>query len=194
MNTRMRVSLPMPNIYFIPSKMHPMHKIEVEEQIIDKLEEIDQTFSSINKVLKEINHKIEQLSHTNTKILEHSQPWLNFFNITGAQPVTDSVEHTNELTSSGTYELPAHKYDVSVDDALHSLNMEQLPEAFSSEHVQMIYGYVEHRGQVGLNDVYEAFKDVEMERMDIFIEMMIRKRFLGCRDGVLYTKRRSDGH
>ncbi|ELQ75966.1 hypothetical protein THOM_1070 [Trachipleistophora hominis] len=159
-----------------------MHKIELEEQIIDKLEQIDQTFSSINKVLKDINTKIQQLSQTTTAITTNSSPWLNFFSTD-----TPSIAPEDHTSSDAT-----HKYDVSVDDGLHSFDVEELPETFSSKHVRMIYAYVEGRGQVGLEEVYGEFGDVEVERMDIYIEMMIFKRFLGCRNGVLYAKRRSD--
>lgn len=156
-----------------------MNNLEEDEEIIDNLEEIDQTFSSINRVLKEINGKILQIKECSGKLVAHSRPWLSFFGIDRhrQQKCVDVSLQRNEASPNAT---------------LHSFDVQELPEAFANEQIASIYRYVESCGEVRLADVYEMFREVGVEKMDIFVEMMIRKRFLGCSNGMLYSKRRSD--
>lgn len=54
---------------------------DIEEEIIEKLEEIDTTFSKINKVLESIKNKSNNFSIKNKKIIEDLHKYFNLFDI-----------------------------------------------------------------------------------------------------------------
>lgn len=53
--------------------------IEKEEQIIQNLEELDSTFSSIKSNLREMKMKIGRFAQTNKKLSADLEPWVTFF-------------------------------------------------------------------------------------------------------------------
>ncbi|KAK1348582.1 hypothetical protein CWI37_1149p0030 [Hamiltosporidium tvaerminnensis] len=59
---------------------------DIKEEIISRLQEIDSTFSMINRNLREINEKLEKIHIKNTKIINYCKPWISFFSTKNPQP------------------------------------------------------------------------------------------------------------
>lgn len=57
----------------------PAGSIEEDEQIIQNLEELDSTFSSIKSNLREMKVKVSRIALVNRKIAEDLGPWTRFF-------------------------------------------------------------------------------------------------------------------
>jgi hypothetical protein len=55
--------------------------IEEDEQIVNYIEDIDATFSSINRRLKEILMKVYEIKKVNTKVIQDFEPLMKMFNI-----------------------------------------------------------------------------------------------------------------
>ena len=55
--------------------------IERDEEIISSLEELDSTFSQINKVLQQIRGKVELIGSKNRALVEDCAIWRNFFGV-----------------------------------------------------------------------------------------------------------------
>lgn len=59
--------------------------IEQDEEIIKNLEELDTTFSRINKVLRSLKNKVEAIEETNRAIIRDCSPLREFFALGDAQ-------------------------------------------------------------------------------------------------------------
>ncbi|EOB14613.1 hypothetical protein NBO_20g0001, partial [Nosema bombycis CQ1] len=55
--------------------------IEEDDQIVNYIEDIDATFSSINRRLKEILMKVYDIKKVNTKVIQDFEPLMKMFNI-----------------------------------------------------------------------------------------------------------------
>ncbi|KAF7702652.1 hypothetical protein CDIK_0502 [Cucumispora dikerogammari] len=65
---------------------------DIEEEIIDKLEEIDITFNNINSILESIKSKITKTQSNNKQIIVSFQDFFNLFDITKEQPTSFILE------------------------------------------------------------------------------------------------------
>lgn len=66
--------------------------IEEEEKIVNYLEDIDSTFSSINRRLKEILTRISDMEKINSKVIKDFGPLMKMFNIKQSDPLLHKEE------------------------------------------------------------------------------------------------------
>lgn len=55
--------------------------IKKDEEIISALEQLDSTFSQINRVLKQIKRKVDKMEESNRALIGDCDPWCRFFGL-----------------------------------------------------------------------------------------------------------------
>jgi hypothetical protein len=217
--------------------------IEKYEEIISKLEGIDETFSEINRVLKEIQSKINNVALGNKKVVLDFRPWMEFFSVDksiraegiselgmgGRLPIEDFHNDSIVQASPGTssvlkvsspnnpfvetsesfgnslwtnrisekYNLlcdegEAKKHECNMSDSLSesliAFNERLLPEIFVKEKdIKVIYSYVSTNGGVTTKTLHKELAHIGKERLDLFVELLVRKRFLKMENGHLFA-------
>lgn len=185
--------------------------IEKDEEIINSLEELDSTFSQINKVLRMLRTKVEAMEATNKSLIKGCDTWCNFFGVKRSheqgivndqhvQDAHNSFETQSVLKPSSPVN-PFHRRDEVSDEKylptemtfgednswindtvasdLIDFSQQLLPEGFKEiDEIRMIYYFVQQRGAVVIDDVYERFRDISRELMNIFLDVLIRKNFI----------------
>jgi hypothetical protein len=101
--------------------------IEKDEEIINSLEELDSTFSQINKVLRLLRCKVEAVEAANKSLIRGCNTWCNFFGIKKAQKDTTAEHHaqdahhsfeTQSVLKPSSPVNPFHRRDEASDEKL----------------------------------------------------------------------------
>ncbi|KRH92251.1 hypothetical protein M153_9004000587 [Pseudoloma neurophilia] len=184
------------------------HTLAVSERTLDLLQNIDYTFSQINKVLRELNNKILLTNNKTKENIEKLKPWFNFFSI-DVHEAAETEEKIDEKIEIKTEEKIEKSYSSEIrqvknnetssdlDVHLPQLRLNKLyedssPRKISSERtgdiIEQIYNFINKNQLVSLDSIYEAFKEHSNDKLDSYIEILIEKRVLGCRDSTFYIK------
>ncbi|KAF9761831.1 hypothetical protein NGRA_2390 [Nosema granulosis] len=120
--------------------------IEDEEQIVNYLEDIDSTFSSINRRLKEILAKICEMKKVNTKVIKDFEPIMKMFNVKKTDSVSfkeDEEELPNQENSSIIFKTssPKNPFMDTVSSELINKTIMQKAEAKESSSTIDEYKY-----------------------------------------------------
>ncbi|KAF7683690.1 hypothetical protein TCON_1107 [Astathelohania contejeani] len=244
--------------------------IETDEKIIDCLEEIDMTFFLINRTLREIKTKVEDISKVNNKIVSDCKPWLDLFGIGEKMEVNDieAISRNTEpsiviesnidaaslkcsspsnpflddsFVSNEWLNKMENKYNKVSDSSIigevsilnksynninnvsdftndESINIEQsiknkhlieesifessegeietipfnindLPSIFVDDPLlKHIYDIINESGTISMDKIYSSNPGITSEKINLFVELLIRKRFIKNRNGILSTK------
>jgi hypothetical protein len=211
--------------------------IGMEEEVISSIEEIDNSFSSINRTLKEILGTIDGMAKKNKQVTENCAPWLRFFgastDIAEAKsmglpvdsgldaevpecvesplmmrfsspknPFIDSTssEIMNKTllgdlgrrlssnpgcpSTSSSIPLPRPELESSESDSsvLLPFNAEDIPSSFRSEkELFTLYELIAAGNGVSHEDISRCLPGLPPEKLSIFIELLLRKRYIGRR-------------
>lgn len=98
-----------------------MENIEEEEEIIQYLEMIDDRFSMIKTVCREIKNKVKNLGTTNKKMVENCQSWINFFSSENSQKKNSLKSQTMENTEPNN-PFEDQSWDHTLKDRIDPLN------------------------------------------------------------------------
>lgn len=152
----------------------------IDETIISLLEEIDSTFSKINRVTREIKTKVEAVQQNNLETVENVRPWLNFFGITETTSKELVEDHTKWETSDNI--APAD----SDDTGIFEFDIALLPPVFQKEEeVVQIYEFIKQNKCVDLSAVLEALGSENRSRAVVFVDLLVKKRFVRMRNNIL---------
>lgn len=217
--------------------------LETEEEIVYVLEEIDNTFSSINRTLRSIKGCIEKLWEGNQSIIEDLNPWVKFFeaetdfteidtSVCGAtssksaedfavqdvsrmqesplimrfsSPKNPFVDNTSSEILNRTFlgELDRRfEHNEAVDSVSSSctpviqknglescegsdssdivpFDANMVPAAFQKEqYLFPVYKFISQNSSVTIEEVYREFHILPKEKLNIFIDLLLRKRFV----------------
>lgn len=72
--------------------------IKKDEEIISALEQLDSTFSQINRVLKQIKRKVNEMEESNRALIEDCDPWCRFFGLERTE-ATETAETPQQLAT-----------------------------------------------------------------------------------------------
>lgn len=218
--------------------------IEEEEEIICVLEEIDNTFSSINRRLREVRGAVERMGEQSVQIAHDLDPWIRFFEadwkceadasvceeVCKENPQNMSEIHESPLVmkfssprnpfvdatsseilnrtflgdldrrfqsgmhdsmSSGLVSLPMQEFELCESDSseMHSFDADAIPAAFRSEkELFLIYEFISKSRGAGIEQIGRAFPSLSRGKIDVFVDLLLRKRFVCRRDGVFRTE------
>lgn len=215
---------------------------EVEEETICILEEIDNTFSSINRTLRDIRGFVERIGGKNKKMVQDLSPWIRFFDAgepdrtntgqkyhevervtfqeieTHETPVTmrfsspknPFVDNTSSeilnrtllgdldkrfhnivpsVASSGDLSVQngeIESYNESDSSALIPFDLDIIPPVFRNEKdLFVIYEFISNGSGVDVKDVYDKFSVLPREKVSVFVDLLLRKKFISMKEGIL---------
>ncbi|KAM0671703.1 hypothetical protein CWI42_120260 [Ordospora colligata] len=225
--------------------------IEEEEEIIHIMEEIDCTFSSINRTLRKMKEVVERIEKENKLIINNLSPWQRFFCIESTEDVineyadlpthkdisescADNTYVLDESSMSMKFSSPRNPFVDSASsetlnrtflgnlearfnwsnaentsssivpvveerefefqdesessDAILPFNPSMLPPAFrTDEGIFMVYRYIAGCSGATIEDICRGVPMLGRERIQIFVDMLLRKRFIGKRGASFRT-------
>lgn len=143
--------------------MAPYPMIEQDEQIIGCLEELDYTFSQINKVLKSIKTKLSTVLKENTEL-----PFLSGLFVAPVETV--QLEPTDPFSIS--------------NDSLQEYDPSMLPQEFRQiDLVRDIFDFVSKKEKATIEEIYDEFGHMG-EMVEVCVQVLVRKSFLRMRGNV----------
>lgn len=85
--------------------------IKKDEEIISALEQLDSTYSQINRVLKQIKRKVDEMEESNRALIGDCHPWCRFFGLEGAEAA--ETAETQEQLATDTQSFLKHSSPVN---------------------------------------------------------------------------------
>lgn len=154
-----------------------------DEKIVRNLEKLDDTISQINKSLRQLKSKMEDLDSLNTDIRNNNLKWLNFFDIKkNLQPVLPAED-------SLVFSEPEDPFKTVNDDGdrseLVDFSLELLPEKFRNiKEIECIYEFIRNRRGTSIFEIYEEFGEVTKDLVDIYMQVLSRRNFVRCEQNI----------
>ncbi|KAL0265589.1 UNVERIFIED_CONTAM: hypothetical protein PYX00_011302 [Menopon gallinae] len=93
------------------SGKHGPSMIKKDEEIISALEQLDSTFSQINRVLKQIKRKVDVVEESNRALIKDCDPWCRFFGL--EKPETADTLETPLQLATDTQSFLKHSSPVN---------------------------------------------------------------------------------
>ncbi|KAG0436810.1 hypothetical protein DMUE_4040 [Dictyocoela muelleri] len=135
-----------------------------DEEIIHLLDSINRTFSQINMELRDISEVQKEIISCNKKIVSDCRPWINFFIV---------PEKKNNANDSITTEI--------TEDELIEFDKNMLPDVFADEaDLVKVYEFFRNGGK--LDEAYKFFESIGKDRLEVYTEILIRKKFINARN------------
>ncbi|KAH9410564.1 hypothetical protein HK407_12g16950 [Ordospora pajunii] len=224
----------------------------IEEEIIHIMEEIDCTFSSINRTLRKMKEILERVEKENKQIVSNLGPWQRFFcigsteeiiteyprNVTTQNDIDEScaddtciqdessmsmklssprnpfVDNGSSETLNRTFlgDLEARfnwsnaentsssivpvieergfefQEESESSDAILPFNPSMLPPAFQTdEGIFIVYRYIAGCSGATIEDICRGAPMLGRKRIQIFVDMLLRKKFIGKRGASFRT-------
>ncbi|RVD92174.1 hypothetical protein TUBRATIS_13320 [Tubulinosema ratisbonensis] len=153
--------------------------IEQDEEIINILEEIDYLFSQINKTLKSLKEKCVYLESNTDIILSNNKPLFNFFTINLPERKTEPqiVSFTEESQSLIKPITPINPF--KFNNKTVDFDPQLLPSNFTDlEDIKVVCSFIKGRKRILKNELYFYFKNISKELIDIYLDVLNRKRFI----------------
>jgi hypothetical protein len=207
----------------------------IEEEIINSIEEIDNTFSSINRTLREILAIVDDIGEKDEEIVENCAPWLRLFEVDSGtaegrdigsytegsaearhseyvesslmmkfssprNPFIDNTSseiinktllgdldrkfNSNLGCSSTSSNIPILRPELetfeSDSSVLLPFNIEDIPPSFRNEkELFMLYEFIAAGDGVSHEEISGRLPELPPEKLSIFIELLLRKRYIG---------------
>lgn len=218
--------------------------IEIEEEMIHTIEEIDTTFSSINRTLRSIREFIERIGRDRCKMDRDLGPWIRFFSAESEDSIGNEVSHSgteqrleeepsfqniyvtegspesmkfssprNPFVDSTSSEMLNKTFLEDLSARLHTSNVENesssffrvseerafrsyeesessedilpfnpsmLPPLFQNEKsLFLVYEVISKSSSITIEEIYREISTVPREKINIFVDLLLRKRFIG---------------
>lgn len=178
--------------------------IEANEQTILYLEQLDNNFSLINRTLKDIQAKINNIYRINSKVVNDYKPLINFFslkvelnekpkfseNILNSSIIMKSSSPKDPFADTSIAEKSSSLVDnikvysdCCFDDSMSSdivdFDIRKIPELFKNEeNLYNVYNYINEHKKVTFENLVEHFYIIEFDKLTIYLNLLKNKNFI----------------
>lgn len=186
--------------------------IEENEQTIFYLEQLDNNFTIINRTLKEIEAKINNIYEINLKVVQDYKPLINFFSVkkedkiesnfkenlfnssiimkssSPKDPFTDTS--VSEKSSSLVDNIKIYSdccFDESMSSEIVDFDIKKIPEIFKNEeNLFNVYNYIDRHKNVSFENLVEKFNMIEFDKLTIYLNLLKNKNFIKKKENFFY--------
>ena len=178
-----------------------------QEKIIEKLEEIDLTFSEISKNLKILHKNMLQIKLNSSKMSINLENLKNLFdsknnkNFSNKKFDEESQNQEssnknincdrNEMFEDNTFCKTGIENETSsvLNSSFNEFDNNDLPEIFKNDqNVEKIYNFIKKYSPVKIQSIYDKFSNLSDQKVDIYFYLLISKRVIKVKSGLAYVK------